>query len=236
MRKSSLSNRSAPGVKQPRRRGRPRHVASQTAEDPREQILRASAELFSAKGFAGTSMRDIAEQVGVRAPSLYYHFRDKDEIFEVLVAYGVEEPLAHADRLSLDTGPVAARLYLLMWELAYRLCSAPYDLTCFLDPHVHDPRFRVLHRKQVAWRSRVKKLVEDGVENGEFVPTEPALGLVALSGLLTATISRFHGQRRGTRSANDTAAYVARFAIRGLLRDSSELDGLIAEVAVGESD
>ena len=101
MAKSSLSDRvpiAGARAKSPRRRGRPRQVNS----------------------------HDIAQLVGVRAPSLYYHFRDKDDIFDALVAYGVENPLAHAERLALDGGPAAERLYRLMWDLACRLCSAPY--------------------------------------------------------------------------------------------------------------
>ena len=232
---SSLNQRPAIGQhpRGQRRRGRPRHVDSHTGEDPREQILRAAASLFSTKGFAGTSMRDIADRVGVRAPSLYYHFRDKDEIFEALVAYGVDDPRLEAERLATDEGPVATRLYRLMWDLAHRLCSAPYDLTCLMDPHVRAPRYRALNRKQSAWRKDVEKLVADGVANGEFVQTDPTLALVALSGLLTSTISRFHGQRRETLSASDTAAYVARFALRGLLREPSEIDDLIPEAQAG---
>lgn len=46
--------------------------------------------------------------------------------------------------------------------------------------------------------------------------------------MLTATIGRFYGQRRGLRSANDTAAHVAGFAIRGLLREPAKLEELLA--------
>ena len=53
--------------------------------------------------------------------------------------------------------------------------------------------------------------------------------------MLTATIGRFHGQRRGSRNANDTAAYVARFAIRGLLRELAKLEELLAPAREPES-
>ncbi|MFJ2758924.1 TetR/AcrR family transcriptional regulator [Nocardioides sp. NPDC087217] len=53
---------------------------------PREQVLEAAARLFTSKGFAATSTREIAEAVGIRQASLYYHFAGKDEILAALLA------------------------------------------------------------------------------------------------------------------------------------------------------
>ncbi len=46
----------------------------------RDEILRVSLNLFSEKGFDGTSVRDIAGRIGITQSSLYKHFSSKDEI------------------------------------------------------------------------------------------------------------------------------------------------------------
>lgn len=46
----------------------------------REQILAEATRLFSAQGFDGTSLAQIADAVGIRKPSLLYHFKTKDEL------------------------------------------------------------------------------------------------------------------------------------------------------------
>src|SRR5690606_6446151 len=68
------------------RPGRPRHLPDKGVGTPREQVLEAAALLFTSKGFAATSTREIAEAVGIRQASLYYHFAGKDEILAALLA------------------------------------------------------------------------------------------------------------------------------------------------------
>ena len=48
--------------------------------DTRERILTVAARLFSEKGFNATSIRDIANELGVTKAALYYHFTSKEEI------------------------------------------------------------------------------------------------------------------------------------------------------------
>ncbi|MDI9320263.1 MAG: TetR/AcrR family transcriptional regulator [Phycisphaerales bacterium] len=48
----------------------------------RELIISEASKLFREKGFGGSSMRDLAEKVGIEAASMYHHIRSKDEILE----------------------------------------------------------------------------------------------------------------------------------------------------------
>lgn len=48
-------------------------------------ILSAAAELFSTKGFAGTSMSDLAQTLGLSKAAIYHHFEGKESIFQTLL-------------------------------------------------------------------------------------------------------------------------------------------------------
>jgi AcrR family transcriptional regulator len=50
----------------------------------RERILNVALDLFTEKGFDGTSLREIAERLGVTKAALYYHFASKDDILMAL--------------------------------------------------------------------------------------------------------------------------------------------------------
>ncbi|MHB8896863.1 MAG: TetR/AcrR family transcriptional regulator [Candidatus Geothermincolia bacterium] len=54
-------------------------------ETKQEKILRAAEEVFAEKGFRGATMKDIAEKVNIQTPGLYYHFHNKEEIYNELI-------------------------------------------------------------------------------------------------------------------------------------------------------
>jgi len=62
-------------------------VAKRTRRGPhtRKQILDASLRLFSERGFARTTVRDIARQAGITDAAIYYHFESKRDLLDALV-------------------------------------------------------------------------------------------------------------------------------------------------------
>jgi AcrR family transcriptional regulator len=54
-------------------------------KDTRERILETALDLFIERGYERTSLREIAERIGVTKPALYYHFASKEEILRTLV-------------------------------------------------------------------------------------------------------------------------------------------------------
>ncbi|WP_165954315.1 TetR/AcrR family transcriptional regulator [Seongchinamella unica] len=50
-----------------------------------ERILDAAEDLFAQKGYSATSLGDVADRVGIRSPSLYNHFRNKEALYEAVL-------------------------------------------------------------------------------------------------------------------------------------------------------
>ncbi|WP_172136596.1 TetR/AcrR family transcriptional regulator [Adlercreutzia sp. ZJ473] len=71
--------------------------------DARERILDEALVLFSQKGYAATTVRDIASTVGVKAASLYNHFGGKQEIFDALI----EREAAYVEQRVRNAGAIA---------------------------------------------------------------------------------------------------------------------------------
>ena len=58
--------------------------SGQADASTRERILDVALDLFTDQGFDATSMREIAERLGISKPAIYYHFASKDEILLAL--------------------------------------------------------------------------------------------------------------------------------------------------------
>lgn len=61
------------------------------SERTREGILSAAAHLFRYEGYYATTMRDIAQEAGIEAGSIYYHFQSKDQILSEVLDLGVRQ-------------------------------------------------------------------------------------------------------------------------------------------------
>jgi AcrR family transcriptional regulator len=126
------------------RPGRPRLVPDAGDLSGREQILDAAAELFVRHGFAATSTRMIAERVGIRQASLYYHFAGKDELLLELLTTSVRPSLEVVDAIeqrSPDASPAAA-LYALALVDAHTLAATPHNVgTLYLLPEIQYERY-----------------------------------------------------------------------------------------------
>lgn len=81
--------------------GRP---ANAEGRQTRAAFMNAALELFSQKGYFGTSLRDIAKVVGVRESALYNHFSSKDQLFEALITAASEERIEQFHEIT--EGPV----------------------------------------------------------------------------------------------------------------------------------
>lgn len=112
------------------RPGRPRHIPNLSAAPPRDQILHAAAELFVTRGFAATSTREIAERVGIRQASLYYHFAGKEEILAELLQRSVRPTVDKVAKVEAMVPPETheTALYLLALIDIRTLAEAPDNI------------------------------------------------------------------------------------------------------------
>lgn len=150
-------------AKRPAKVGRPRAVSDTAPEtSPRDQILTAAAALFVEQGFGSTSTRAIADAVGMRQASLYYHFAGKDEILAELLETSVR-PSVEFGALVLglvpDEVPAATALYALALLDVATLSEARHNIgTLYLLPEVQDARYDVFRAERAELQAAYGRL------------------------------------------------------------------------------
>lgn len=85
-------------AKQPPR-SRPLVTVADDDTNRRADLIRVSARLFREKGFDGTTIRDIADAVGMRSGSPFYHFKSKQEILAAVMEEGLVAGLGETERI-----------------------------------------------------------------------------------------------------------------------------------------
>jgi len=143
-------------------------TANRTA---RERLLIGAAELFTRKGYAATTVREIVAQAKVTKPVLYYYFRNKEGIYRELMG----ESFALLDGL-LETSRGAPGT---AGEKLIRLCDQVFSLflehikvvrvmySIYYGPHQGAPffDFDAYHLK---FQQSIRRLVNEGIRRGEF--------------------------------------------------------------------
>jgi AcrR family transcriptional regulator len=134
----------------------------------RADLLRAAARLFVEKGFDATTTRDIAEAVGMRSGSPFYHFRSKQELLKEAMIDGLEA--GRVRLLAAIDGVVdpERRLYVLvrthLGTLLEADCNSPMLLneTRSLDVAARAEIAAAFDRYQAPWQATLDKLAACG--------------------------------------------------------------------------
>ena len=152
----------------------------------KKQIEHTATALFKTKGFSATSMRDLAQALGIEAPSIYSHIRSKEEILQ-RVCFRMAGEFFEAVEAAEATGATATAKLQNVIAAHVRVLTKDTEATAvFLHEwrHLSEPfhsEFLALRNKYEAY---FRQLIKSGVERGEFaVPDEKFAARTILSSL-----------------------------------------------------
>jgi TetR/AcrR family transcriptional regulator, cholesterol catabolism regulator len=139
----------------------------------KEQVIRKAAELFREKGYAASSMRDLAQKLGIEAASLYSHIKSKEEILQNLCFDMAAEFIKSLN--SVESKQASATEKLTQGIIGHIQVMAK-DLIAsavFMNEHRHlsQPYLREFLLLRVNYINRFKSIIEQGVKQGEFKAT-----------------------------------------------------------------
>ncbi len=139
------------------------------AEERRNEILDAADELFTQKGFDGTSTNNILEKVGIARGTLYYHFKSKEDIMDALIERYTETMLTKARAVAADHRIVVNERILRVVMALNMQNENGHEIM----EHIHKPQNALMHRKiQQVVMNQVPPLLTDiireGIEQGIY--------------------------------------------------------------------
>jgi AcrR family transcriptional regulator len=155
----------------------------------KEFILKKAAQMFREKGFAATSMRDLAETVGIEAASLYNHIRSKNEMLEAICFDVANRFNTYMDEMEAGSQKSIIKVEtLLRFHIQQMIDHYEEVVVCDREwKHLADPYLSNFHNQRRTYRKRFAALIEDGIKKNEIkkidAPTAVLIMLHAVSGI-----------------------------------------------------
>lgn len=159
-----------------------------TSSEPeaRERILEAAMQLFAARGFAATTVRDIATAAGLNLAMIHYYFGNKEGLYRAIL----EEKVATVQRVLAEAasseGTSRARLERYVRAYAHFLCTHPHFARILQQEILNGGKIvQEVFRPQIARNYRMfRGIVEDGVRTGEFRAIDVEMTPISVIGMI----------------------------------------------------
>jgi AcrR family transcriptional regulator len=195
---------------EPRRNGLPEQQRS------RDDVVRAAGRLFAERGFHGTSMRDLGNEVGLLGSSLYSHVSGKDELLVAVVSRGAALFQSLADAvLASDLDPPGQLAMLVEGHVAIVAANLPEARTILNEARFlpDDSRHAIVAMRD-RYEAAVRVVIGRGVERGDFAVEDAGLAAILVLSVLNAFERWFRPD--GERTPEDLAGEMYRFVLGGL--------------------
>jgi AcrR family transcriptional regulator len=189
-------------------------------DQQRDRILRAAAHCFNQKGYSGTSLKDVANLLGLTDPALYYYVRSKEELVYQCYVRAAALGREAMEQAVIDgsNGLEQARLYLRYHIEIMVGEKGPMAIMSEI------PSLEPEHREEVLKLSRkhsagFEAILKKGISDSSIEPCDVRMTGNAIMGSINWIPKWFHGTEA---DANRLADEFPKILSRGLVRDRTD--------------
>jgi TetR/AcrR family transcriptional regulator len=196
------------------------------ADETRERILGAAAEVFAEIGFAGARVDEIASRAGINKAMLYYHVGDKERLYAAVLTNVVDRVVGRLRAVADGPASPRQKLEQLLHTLADIGASNPHFVPIMLREVASGGATlpdEMLQRMAAIFRI-VADVLADGRAAGQFRETDPLLTHVSLVGSMMFLVASQPIRARLARAAgvesvhtlDDLARHTSNLFLEGL--------------------
>ena len=141
----------------------------------KDAITSLAAKLFKEKGYSATSMRDLAEGIGVEAPSLYNHIGSKKELLQDICKRIADVFMAHLIEIENSEQPTIKKIEAII-RFHIKMMISEYEEVYLSDhewKHLEYPFLTDFKNQRRNYRSRLGIMVKEGIKNLEIANIDP---------------------------------------------------------------
>ncbi len=162
----------------------------------RDRVLKAAAHCFNRKGYSGTSLKDVANMLGLTDPALYYYVRNKEELVYLCYVRAADVGREAMEQAVTEggTGLEQARRYLQLHVESMVGDRGPIAIMSeipSLTPEHRDEVLELSRKHSTAFES----LLEQGIADGSIAECDVRMTGNAIMGSINWIPKWFHGDK-----------------------------------------
>lgn len=141
----------------------------------KEQILKTAAAMFREKGYASSSMRDLAEKIGIEAASLYNHIQSKAQILEEIITSVSENCISQLDKLDESNSTCLEKVESIIRFHTQMMLHHFEEYSVMVNEWIHleKEKLEQFVTQRRLYVKRMENIVDAGIKTGELKPVMP---------------------------------------------------------------
>jgi AcrR family transcriptional regulator len=153
----------------------------------RERILEEAVKLIYERGFTGTTLDDIAAELGVTKPFIYTHFRSKTELLAALCKPTIELSLNAVANAAKRSGSPTDRLRCAMVDFTQVVLSRQANIAIYFreEKNLEPAALTEINGLRKKFDRVLSNLLQEGVTAGEFEVKDVNLAALAIGGMIS---------------------------------------------------
>ena len=202
-----------PRTRRARKRVRVRNADTNLAT--RIDILKSAAKAFRRLGYHGASVEQIASALEMKKGSLYYYFKNKEEILFACHQYSLDRLLQLLDEVEHSGLPADEKLRKLILGAVHTILDELHGTALLLDLEALSPaHLKAVIARRDEFDRGMRRVLEEGMANGRFASGSPKLPAFAILGAVN-WIPRWFNPN-GPSTSDEIADRFADYLIAGL--------------------
>ncbi len=180
----------------------------------RERILEEAVKLFYEHGFTGTTLDDIAAELGVTKPFIYTHFRGKVELLAALCKPTIEMSLEAVANAAASPGTPTERLRRAITDFTKVVLQRQPNIAIYFreEKNLSPAALAEINTLRKQFDRVLSDLLSEGIAEGEFDIQDPSIAALALGGMISWAYAWYRPGGRLT--IEQTADHMAGLALR----------------------
>jgi len=186
----------------------------------KDEVIRVAARLFAAKGYHATTLDEIAEEIGVTKPALYYYITSKEDILRSIINR-IMEPMEEASEVGKSSLPPKERMERII-RILVQFSAERTETTriAFEQSNILPKRSQdALRRRQKDVERVVEQTLKDGADQGVFVVSDIKMTSFAILSV-SNWLYRWY-EPKGTMTPKEIADVFIDLLERGYLKNNS---------------